>query len=193
MRDGSRTRARILEEALLLFARKGVEGTSVRDIAQAVGVAEGALYRHFRAKEEIAREVFLSHFAALAADVMAIGSSADPFPRKAWRLVMHFATLFDERPALFTFILINQHHHLEAVPEEPERNPVSALRDIFSGAMERGEIEHTDPDLAAALALGLVVQPAVFRLYGRLQGPLARSAPAITRAVLAALGARPSA
>lgn len=192
MRDGSRTRARIVEEALRLFAAKGVEGASVRDIAQAVGVAEGALYRHFKGKEEIAREVFLTHFEALAADILAIGGSPDPFPRRVWRLVLHFATLFDERPALFTFILINQHHHLGAVPMEAGRNPVSALRELFRQAMERGEIDPGDPDLAAALALGMVVQPAVFRLYGRIAGPMARQAPAITRAVLAGLGARPA-
>ena len=191
MRDGARTRARILDEALALFARKGVEGTSVRDIAQAVGVAEGALYRHFKAKEDIAREVFLTHFEALAADVALVAGGPDPFPRRVWRLVLHFATLFDERPALFTFILINQHRHLDAVPTEAARNPVSALRDLFRRAMESGDIDPGDADLAAALALGLVVQPAVFRLYGRIEGPMTRQAPAITRAVLAALGARP--
>ena len=59
MRDGTRTRARIETEALRLFATKGIDATSVRDIAGAVGVAEGALYRHFPGKGTLSRTLFL--------------------------------------------------------------------------------------------------------------------------------------
>ncbi|MHB2169850.1 TetR/AcrR family transcriptional regulator [Alsobacter sp. R-9] len=188
MRDGSRTRARILDEALLLFADKGVEATSVRDIARAVGVAESALYRHFAAKEDIAREAFLVHFAALARDVVAIGAEPAPLAARVRRLVDHFTTLFDERVALFTFVLINQHRHLGALPVDADSNPVSALSALLGVAMEKGELPRGNPDLAAAVALGIVIQPAVFRLYGRLEPPLSRHAPALAAAVLSALG-----
>lgn len=191
MRDGSRTRERIGAEALALFAEKGVDGTSVRDIAQAVGVAEGALYRHFRSKDEIAREIFLTHYAALAQDVLALGRTQEPFPARIGALVRRFTGLFDESPALFAFLLVNQHRHLGTVPAEPEANPVAAIGLILSEAMERGEIAPGHPALLAAMALGLVVQPAVFRIYGRLQGPLDALAPAITEAALAVLRVAP--
>ena len=54
----------------------------------------------------------------------------------------------------------------------------------------RGEIGEPDAELAAGMALGAVVQPAVFKLYGRLPGPLAARAKALTRAALGAVGAR---
>lgn len=47
------TRAEILAAALDLFAEKGFHGTSVRDIARAVGVRESALYNHFENKDAI--------------------------------------------------------------------------------------------------------------------------------------------
>ena len=50
---GRRTRERILAAALALFAGQGYAGTSIRDIAQAVGVTKAALYYHFRSKGEI--------------------------------------------------------------------------------------------------------------------------------------------
>ena len=47
------TKERILLASLDLFARKGYEATSVSDIAGALGITKGALYRHFESKRAI--------------------------------------------------------------------------------------------------------------------------------------------
>ncbi|MGO1346913.1 MAG: TetR/AcrR family transcriptional regulator [Bifidobacterium psychraerophilum] len=47
------TRQRIVEQALSLFASKGFSGTSVKDIADAVGIKDSSLYKHFASKREI--------------------------------------------------------------------------------------------------------------------------------------------
>jgi TetR/AcrR family transcriptional regulator, regulator of cefoperazone and chloramphenicol sensitivity len=46
-------RARIREAALRLFSERGVEGTTVRDIASAAGVSTGLIRHHFGSKEEL--------------------------------------------------------------------------------------------------------------------------------------------
>lgn len=51
--DGQRTRQAILDAALELFADKGYFGTSLRDVAGAVGVRESALYNYFPSKESL--------------------------------------------------------------------------------------------------------------------------------------------
>ena len=51
--DGQRTRQAILDAALALFADKGYFGTSLRDVARAVGVRESALYNYFPGKEAL--------------------------------------------------------------------------------------------------------------------------------------------
>ena len=51
--DGQRTRQAILDAALGLFADKGYFGTSLRDVAGAVGVRESALYNYFPGKEAL--------------------------------------------------------------------------------------------------------------------------------------------
>ena len=50
---GERTRRAILEAAKNLFLSQGYTATSMRQIAQAVGVTPAALYNHFSGKEEI--------------------------------------------------------------------------------------------------------------------------------------------
>jgi AcrR family transcriptional regulator len=47
------TRARILEVATELFYARGYAGTSIRDIAEALGLTKGALYYHFAGKEAL--------------------------------------------------------------------------------------------------------------------------------------------
>jgi TetR/AcrR family transcriptional regulator, cholesterol catabolism regulator len=52
----------ILRVATSLFAERGIEATSMREIAEAAGVREAAIYRHFAGKDDLAREIFLSWY-----------------------------------------------------------------------------------------------------------------------------------
>ncbi len=47
------TKEKILEAALTLFSEQGYNGTSVEEIANAVGIKAPSLYKHFKGKEEI--------------------------------------------------------------------------------------------------------------------------------------------
>jgi len=49
----ARTRARLMDAAVGVFARVGVEAASVNEIAQAADVANGTFYLHFKDKDEI--------------------------------------------------------------------------------------------------------------------------------------------
>jgi AcrR family transcriptional regulator len=56
--DAGDTKGALLRAALELFAAKGFEGTSVREIARAVGLSESVLYAHFDSKQAIFDAVF---------------------------------------------------------------------------------------------------------------------------------------
>lgn len=51
--DDLTARARIRDAALRLFAERGVDGTTVRDIARAAGVSSGLIRHHFGSKEDL--------------------------------------------------------------------------------------------------------------------------------------------
>ena len=49
----NKTKRKIFETSMKLFAEKGYDATSVEEITATVGVAKGTLYYHFSSKEEI--------------------------------------------------------------------------------------------------------------------------------------------
>jgi AcrR family transcriptional regulator len=57
-RDGAQTRERILEEATKLIAERGYRSTTMKVVAECVGITEPAVYRHFDGKEQLLVAVF---------------------------------------------------------------------------------------------------------------------------------------
>lgn len=47
------TKGRIAREALTLFSEKGYNGTTVKNIAEAVGIRDSSLYKHYKSKQDI--------------------------------------------------------------------------------------------------------------------------------------------
>ena len=59
------TKERIKKEALSLFAKKGYYGTSISDIAKAVGITKSSLYSHYLGKDELFLDVYNTFVLAL--------------------------------------------------------------------------------------------------------------------------------
>ncbi len=66
--DDTTTRSRILNAALELFATHGYAGTSIRQLARAVGLRESSLYNHFDGKAAIYAALIDEHGPAVSAD-----------------------------------------------------------------------------------------------------------------------------
>jgi len=62
---GRDTRARLRELSLQLFAEQGYEKTSLREIAEHLGVTKAALYYYFKSKEDIVRSLVEDYVADL--------------------------------------------------------------------------------------------------------------------------------
>lgn len=170
MRDGTATRERIEQTAMGLFVAKGVAETTIRDIAQGAGIAEGALYRHYRGKDELILDLFARHYATFARQLDALQAAQAHTRDKLAAMIGECCRVFDEDPVLFRFLLLVQHHSLHRV--EGSDSPVEVVRAVLAEGMAHGELLRGDPDLAAALVMGVIIQPATFKTYGRLPGPM---------------------
>jgi hypothetical protein len=56
------------------------------------------------------------------------------------------------------------------------------VRAVVAAGMARGEIPPGDPDLATAMVMGIILQTATFKVYGRIAQPLGALAPTLAGA-----------
>ena len=101
------TRARIQQIALELFAEHGYERTSLREIAERLGVTKAALYYHFKSKEDIVRSFTEDYFDRLDA-LIAWGREQPRDARTANELLDRYISIVMDSGEVFRFMERNQ-------------------------------------------------------------------------------------
>jgi len=171
MGKAEETKSRLERAALTLFVARGVAETTTKEIAMAASVAEGTIYRYFPSKEQLALDLFLRHHRGLAEALIEAQRPAKGLRAKIEAIVRCYCEWADRDWTLFAYHLLNQHSFLIQVPDDAT-NPVAVVRDVISQAMKAGEIPRRNIDLAAASAIGVVLQAATYKVYGRFTGDL---------------------
>lgn len=179
-------RPKIERAALKLFIHEGIDAATTREIAEKAGVSEGALYRHYKGKDELARTLFMETHNRLGKMMSEALAGEGSLEEKVLAAVTAYCELADEDFLLFSFHLVSLNRFL---PYDKRRDddPVTITERIIGGLMEEGEIPKGDPALKAAMALGVVMQAGQNKIYNRLPGPLSQHAEAMARAVLCVL------
>jgi AcrR family transcriptional regulator len=171
MGKAEETKSRLERAALTLFVARGVAETTTREIAMAASVAEGTIYRYFPSKEQLALDLFLRHHRALAEALTEAARPAKGLRARIEAIVRCYCEWADRDWTLFAYHLLNQHSFLIQVPDDAP-NPVTVVREVIAQAMKAGEIPRRNVDLAAASAIGVVMQAATYKVYGRFTGDL---------------------
>jgi TetR/AcrR family transcriptional regulator, cholesterol catabolism regulator len=88
---------KVLDEAARLFRTRGFEGTSVRDIARAVGMLPGSLYCHFETKEALLVAVYVKGVQQISDAVQAaVERRTDPWDRLEAACVAHLEAILQD-------------------------------------------------------------------------------------------------
>lgn len=180
----ARKKGAIERSALELFVEKGVDGTSIRDIAERAGVTEGALYRHHNSKNDLVKALFVQNYEGFAEIIKNAQSQSGTFDEVIGNLIREFLELYDRDHYIFEFIMVTRHQLLEEVRND-DKNPVELILKMVKKAQNKGEIPKLDADLVTQMMIGIVLQVAVSGRFGRVKTPLSKNAENITRACLA--------
>ena len=183
------TKQRIARAALDLFVQDGFDAATTRMIAARCNLSEGAIYRHYASKDDIARDLFLDIHTRLTALVRTSSAPFETIDDQVRAVIAAYCAVADEDWTLYSFHLLQLHRFL-GYWNDDDGDPVSAVAALIRQAMERGELPFGDDELLAGMALGVVTQVAQNKAYGRLNGPLSQFAPAFSVAALAVLHAR---
>ncbi|MFC4269993.1 TetR family transcriptional regulator [Sneathiella chungangensis] len=184
-----KTRNKIFASALKLFIEKGIDATSTKEITEGASVAEGTLYRHFASKDELAWALFQHHYGNIASELLKARRKSTDLRETVESTVYAFCKLVDHAPDAFRYCMLSQHDFFDRVAQN-EGNPVLVIRGIIVDAIEAKQIPAGDPDVIAAMSLGVVMQPATFHLYGRLADPLINYADEFIEVIWLILNAR---
>jgi AcrR family transcriptional regulator len=182
-------KARIDAAATQLFVHMGVDASTTKLIAKAAGISEGAIYRHYRSKDELALTLFMTVHRRLSELVEAAAAGEHGIRAKAHAIVNAYCQAADEDWPRFTFHLLSIHRFLPFYQEDG-RDPVSMVEKVLKRAMIEAEIPPADPRVLASMAIGVIVQTAQNKAYGRFEAPMSTHAPLMGAAVEAILFAR---
>src|SRR5581483_11243284 len=149
-------RDEVTRVAARLFAERGYDGTSLADVAQAVGIQKASLYHHIESKEDLLWDV-----ARAGADAFrtALDGVPDDVPStEKLRLVLraHLRVVSAQLDAATVFT--REWRSLAGERREQflveRRRYEERIRELFREGLERGELR-SDLDLAAATLLFL--------------------------------------
>jgi len=178
----------IYRSAIRLFGERGLSNTGVREIAREAGVSEAALYRHWKGKQQLARDIFVQGMAEmhelLGREVPADG----PVGQAVLRVVQLFYEAYDQNPVVFQYLLLAQQELWRTMaPEDP--NPVAFWFDLLRA--RRNEFD-LPPELCGEvlgpITLGMILRPSIAAAYGSLKPPLAPYALPVSLSICRVLG-----
>ena len=167
------TRERILEAALELFATRGFEATSTAQIEKAAGLSprSGALYKHFRTKEELLEVALAQRMQEISAlpERLDLGPLSDL--RSELMLVARWGLAELERERQLALVVMKEGHRLPKIREAFVESIVQPGRAIAVEVLRRYSESH-DLELSDIEALGEVLCSALvgFALQGFMFG-----------------------
>ncbi len=148
----SRTRDMLVDVARQLFARKGVDDTTMNDIAQASGKGRRTLYTYFKSKNEIFLAVVESEMAQLHKVLMDVVNKELPADEK---LITFIYTRLDAikavvfRNGTLRAVFFRDIWRVEKVRKEFDLQEVEMLKSILDEGVRDGIFSVPDTDITA--------------------------------------------
>lgn len=155
-------RAKILAAARDLFADRGYEAVTMREIARKIGYTATALYYHFPDKDSLLRDLCETDFLALSDHFRSLADIRDPIARirRLGRVYVDFGLKY---PQHYRFMFMTPFP--EPTPDQvriekgnPNQDAYAFLREAVKEGIEAGRFRPglTDPDLVAQVIWGNV-------------------------------------
>ena len=154
----SARRSELTREAARLFAQKGYHGTSIGDIAEALGVQKASLYHHIESKQDLLDETTREGAAAFHAALDAIPEELPAVERIRLALRAHLRVVAEQLDVATVFV--QEWRYLEGERREEflaeRRRYEERIRALFREGRDQSELR-TDLDDAAAARVFLSV------------------------------------
>lgn len=162
----NKTKRKIFETSMKLFAEKGYDATSVEDITAAVGVAKGTLYYHFSSKQEIFNFLVEEGIKLLQNSIDIKTSKLNNYIDKLKAIVLIEIKIVVKYEDIIT-ILLSQFWGKEERNQMCKKQVfkyIKTIEDIVKEGIDAGEIKNGNPEAIASEIYGLICSALVYKI-----------------------------
>ncbi len=149
----------VLRRAIELFNEQGYDGTSMGDIARALGLTKSAIYHHVPSKAHLLDQALGEALDGLTAAVDTAAASADGSAYARLRHVVEesVAVLVAHQPAVTLLLRVRGNSEVESAALRRRRQIDARLAALVREAVDEGALrDDVSPDLVSRLLFGMV-------------------------------------
>ena len=169
----SKTRSRLIDCARVLFAKNGLEGTSMNDIALAAGRGRRTLYTYFKSKDEIYLAVIETELERLFSKMEEVARKKIPPEDKIVQLIFAHLEVIKEvvlRNGTLRAEFFREIWKVETVRKNFDRTEVALFRRVLNEGNEDGVFDILNVKLTAEIMLYCLKGCEVPYIFGRYSG-----------------------
>ncbi|WP_420879559.1 ScbR family autoregulator-binding transcription factor [Rhodococcus sp. (in: high G+C Gram-positive bacteria)] len=149
------TRQQIITGAARMFEQSGFEGASLGDIVDGSGTTKGALYFHFRSKDELARVVIEEQHRTSIESVRSVAETGASALRQLVMVCHEMARQILDDPVVRAGMRLTLEFSGSSEPAQPYVEWIATAQAIVEHGIEQGEIADTvDPATLARFVIG---------------------------------------
>jgi AcrR family transcriptional regulator len=159
-KQAQETRAKLIETALDLFARQGVDSTSIKDIARAAGVAQGLLYHYFASKDDLLWGVLETHIFSPDLQQALSAKEARSAEDVLRGVALQFNAFLEARQPLMRLVLreLQTNERVRGLWEEGiRREVISKVEDFLRARVASGELRRHRVEVTSQMLMYGVV------------------------------------
>lgn len=162
----NKTKRKIFETSMKLFAEKGYDATSIEEITATVGVAKGTLYYHFSSKEEIFQFLVEEGVKLLKNSIAIKTSSLTNSIDKIKAITLIEIKVLVKYESFMTIILseIWGTGPRSKMCRDYVFEYIQMIQEIVEEGMEKGELLKANPNVVASGIFGFVCSSLIYKL-----------------------------
>ena len=165
----NKTKRKIFETSMKLFAEKGYDATSIEEITATVGVAKGTLYYHFSSKEEIFNFLIEEGVKLLQNSIDIKTAKLDNYIDKIKSVILIQIKIVSKYEDFIT-ILLSQFYGKEARNQMCQKyvyEYIDKIEKIVDDGMKAGQIKKGNPKVIASEIYALIASTLVYKMKSK--------------------------
>ena len=169
----------VVEAAVRVMMRQGVEGFSMDDVAVEAGVSKGTLYNYFSTKEELVRASIENTMEPLEEELERLFKSTLSPTQKVQYTINRFLSHFDNKGEFFRVLLFVRESaqvKVQRYHSSKYNNFLREMAHVLEEGMKLGQIRQLDPVKTAAIILETNISIISQRLQSDDPGPVEEDA-----------------